>query len=74
MSTTSTFADVQQYGTGSAHARSNTILNAGMALLAPLRALRRNSHRRAIIRALEALNNRMLDDIGLDRGRINCFR
>jgi uncharacterized protein YjiS (DUF1127 family) len=70
MSTITTFPDVQTDRIEIRKPKRRPLRWLELACRARIIAIRRRHRRRAAIRALEALDDRMLRDIGIDRGAI----
>jgi uncharacterized protein YjiS (DUF1127 family) len=72
MSTFTMFADVQQYSVASVKPHRTVRRWLRLAVRVRVIVLRRRFRRRAAIRALEVMDEHMLRDIGMDRGRIEA--
>jgi uncharacterized protein YjiS (DUF1127 family) len=73
MSTIITFADVQQYRVDHCKHRRSLLRWMRLVMRAHLNAIRRRQRRRLAIHSLEALDDRVLRDIGIDRGSIRVM-
>ena len=72
MSPTTTFVDVGQYRAEVTRPRRSFSRWLRLELRVLLTELRRRRRRRTDLRALQALDDRMLRDIGLDRGQLDA--
>ena len=72
MSPTTTFVDVGQYRAEATRPRRSFSRWLRLELRVLLTELRRRRRRRTDLRALQALDDRMLRDIGLDRGQLDA--
>ena len=70
MSPTTTFGDAEDLATTATEAATRQ--SSASWLRAPIATLQRWRRLRADLRALQALDDRMLSDIGLDRGRLDA--
>lgn len=72
MSPITTFADVETYSGHATKPKRSFARWLQLETRAILIAVKRNRSRRAGLRALEAMDDRLLADIGVDRGQIRA--
>lgn len=72
MSPITTFADVETYSAGATKPRRSFGRWLQLEARAVLVAVKRHRRRRAGLRALEAMDDRLLSDLGIDRGQIRA--
>ena len=72
MSPITTFAEVETYSGSATKPRRSFSRWLQLESRAILIAVKRNRRRRAGLRALEAMDDRLLSDLGIDRGQIRA--